>query len=279
MNSPPPHELHSPERPVRSDYSRDRTYARRRLMTICVLALILGGAGYAFFGRSAPSPSEIPTIHAEGEYRQKPEDPGGIDIPNQDVRVYEQLEGKSGIPRVEHLLPPPETPKVIEPPPSAPVPTAVPETPAVPLSVPPLVVESAPVTTTVDKPQSPPPETSAPDKGPVPVLKKEAAPKKETGTLTDVIAKINQNAPVSEDKAVLQLASVPGEGQAQALLDKLRQKYAAQLGKTSLRLVRADLGSKGVYYRVQSEPLVKEEAARICAALKKSNAGCILVGK
>ena len=109
---PPSPELFVSERPVHSDYARERAYARRRIVTLIVLAFVLGGAGYAFWGRGAPNPADIPTIKAEGAYKQKPTEPGGIDIPHQDVRVYDQLESKKAVaPQIEHLLPPPEVPK------------------------------------------------------------------------------------------------------------------------------------------------------------------------
>ena len=78
------------------------------------ILLLVGGAGLRYlFNRPTPlRPGEIPTIVAEGPYKTKPEQPGGIDIPHQDVQVYQSLDSKDDVtPPVEHLLPPPETPQ------------------------------------------------------------------------------------------------------------------------------------------------------------------------
>ena len=57
----------------------------------------------------------------------------------------------------------------------------------------------------------------------------------------------------------------------------LQEKYSSALNGASLHLARADLGTKGIYYRIQSQPLTEEGANRICSSLKQMNAGCILV--
>ena len=75
----------------------------------------------------------------------------------------------------------------------------------------------------------------------------------------------------------MQLASVPDEANAHHMMAELESKYADTLGGVKLRVVRADLGGKGVYYRIQSQRVSKEQAEQICASIKKQNAGCIIV--
>ena len=323
MNRRSQHELFVSERPVRSEYGAERSYARRRLTTVIVLALALGGAGYAFWGRGAPNPADIPTIKTEGSYKQKPADPGGIDIPHQDVRVYDQLESKNGTaPQIEHLLPPPETPK--ETPkettpaaaPPAPLPTAniAPATAPVPTSAPVAAVSAtpsnvgilpgesapkpvdttvAPVPASVPVPSPPVAAVPAPALPPQPPA---AAPKAATLSIEQVIKNTTAKSPTpsatpavasapppkaspAAGSAAIQLASLPNEAQARAMMEKLQQKYAAKLGSAKLRVVRADLGSRGIYYRIQSQSLAEGEANRVCSSLKQINAGCILVAK
>lgn len=351
MTRPPQHELFVSERPVHSEDAMERVYARRRRMTVAVLALIVAGALYAFSGGGPTNPSDIPTIKADGTVRQKPADPGGIDIPHQDVRVYDQLEGKrDNAQAVEHLLPPPEVPKEAPPSPradgvaptvdaSAPVPTAAPvapvtETPA-PVAAPTAAAKpgaksaakdeildrsaaAKSVSTTVAVPPAPAavpaplPEAAAPaPSSPAPaslavpaasaaasvktpkapaappvtidqLLNRDAVPAKAD----DKVAKTDKTeiaapktAPVAAGKAVIQLASMPNEAQAQATMKSLQQKHAQALGGVSLHVVRADLGGRGVYYRIQSQGIAESDAARICSSLKQANAGCILVRK
>ena len=219
------------------------------------------GEGLRSFWRGKLNPADIPTIKSNGAYRQKPADPGGIDIPNQDVRVYEQLEGKNGASYVEHLLPPPETPKESRPaPPPAAIPDAVATAAPTPLAAPVAVVTPSlqphalqqadvlknasgakPVSTTADKAPEPPKAPVVVNKPPV-ALKPSA--KKEVVSFDDVIARINKKEPltavsVPAGKAVFQLASLPDEKQARDMMGKLRQKYGSQLGKASLHVLRA----------------------------------------
>lgn len=365
MTEPQP-KLFVSERPVRSDFETERVYARRRVMTVVVLASLLGGGAYALWG--GKKSGEIPTITAEGPYKEKPAEPGGIDIPHQNVRVYDQLEGKKSEPQVEHLLPPPETPKEApiaasqttpkEQPPAfesiaAPPPAAAPASPvgiAPPsaLSVP--AVASAPTeaankpeaekseakpkeadilpatplkkidtTVSVPTPAAPlakakeaktaPKETPKVQEKTIEQLINDLSPKaaSSVGAPPAVPAASSAPAPVADDappppavqakpaptksapedkasaaasaKAAIQVASLPSEAQARAMMEKMQKKYAAELRGAKLRIVRADLGSKGVYYRIQSQTLSGAEANRICASLKRSNAGCIFVAR
>ncbi|MDZ5648480.1 SPOR domain-containing protein [Nitrospirillum sp. BR 11828] len=75
----------------------------------------------------------------------------------------------------------------------------------------------------------------------------------------------------------LQFASIPSEPQAEAEMQRIQRKHAAVLGGLSLRLVKADLGAKGIYYRVQSGPVDEAQAKRICEAVKAAKDGCIPV--
>ena len=104
------------EQPIQSDFARQsQSYAIRRMITVGVLLFMVGGGlFFAFRQSSSDNPSEIPLIKADGgSFKQRPEQPGGIDIPNQDVRVYQELDNKNGSKeQVEHLLPPPETPQI-----------------------------------------------------------------------------------------------------------------------------------------------------------------------
>lgn len=309
MNRFSRHELFSFSHPVRPDFPQGPDYARRRVITVIVLLLVLGAAAYALWGPSRPTdPADIPTIKAEGEYKQKPSDPGGIDIPHQDVRVYDQLEGKNApAPMVEHLLPPPEMPNEVPLPPvaaaqSAPadltpprtqktdallnaqaakrVDTTVEKAQASPVVTPPVLAETPKtpaVSASVKAVDLPKAAAPAPVKVPEASKIDKPAVKAETSSVEKVIEKIN--AKTQTGNTVIQMASSSNEAQARALMEQLQKKYASQLGSVKLRVTRDDLGSKGVFYRIQSETLAKDEAGRLCSSLKKLHAGCILVGK
>ena len=87
----------------------------RRVLRIAgalvVMGMFAGGLWFAYTlgmrhtGGSANS-GEIPLIHADNRpIKIKPENPGGMQIPDRDMFIYGQQR-----PEVEHLLPPPEQP-------------------------------------------------------------------------------------------------------------------------------------------------------------------------
>lgn len=351
----------------RSDKGRQRAYARRRHITLAVLVLIVCGIVHFASNHSPSSPATVPTIKAEGDYKQKPENPGGIDIPHQDVEIYKKFENKTTEPAgVEHLLPPPETPQdvphalthveksaplgpnAVTPtvdkavvdktlPEASTLPAALPtidknavpvaEVPTAKSSTPPPLIKSSAtdaildgaknsknVATTVTpsalpavgvapspSPTSPlmaPDQTTTAENKSTPqsindLLKREdandapvKAPVKETvvkpaspsaSTSISPVSGTGASSTAASGTVAVQLASVPDQAQAQSLLQNLGQKYAGELSGVTLRLARADLGARGVYYRIQGQNLSEEAATHICAALKKKNAGCILV--
>ncbi|MFY9287834.1 MAG: SPOR domain-containing protein [Alphaproteobacteria bacterium] len=297
MIDPKPPELFA-ERPVRSDFARrGPPYIVRRLMTLGVLAALLGLGLYWGFMREpeVKAPEEIPTIKSEGTYKERPEEPGGLDIPHQDVQVYQALDPNkaSAKPEIEHLLPPPETPLASAALP--PVQQSASTTPPLesltsssappPQSVP-AVTPSAPVVTTVMKSEpAPKVEEKAPAEEVKPASEKivvaPPVPPAEPKTIDQVIKRVTTNkataSAASSGYVAVQLASLPDQSSAQTMTAKLQSKYSSVLGSSKLHVVRADLGSKGVYYRIQSHTMSEDQAKSICANLKSMKAGCIIV--
>lgn len=263
------------ERPVRSEFTRrGPSYAMRRRITVAVLLAVIGGGLYWKFGAIGPAnPGAIPFIKAEGAYKQRPERPGGIDIPHQDVQVYRELDGNGAAkPVTEHLLPPPETPQA--PASAAPVQTTAHAVSTVEsLAAPPAKPDLAPTS-----PPAPAVATTVTPTTPAPAQPMQAVPaataKPAPKTIEDVIKTVT--AP-GKAGPVIQLASIPDRAAAQATLERLQVKYAGILKPDRLRLVKADLGEKRIYYRIQSSPLSAARAQDLCAALKQLKAGCIVV--
>jgi hypothetical protein len=81
------------------------------------------------------------------------------------------------------------------------------------------------------------------------------------------------NAARGESGFSVQLASSPSESDARATLSRLQRQFPS-LGGGSVR--RADLGAKGIYYRVRVGPLTRDAADKICTQLKAGGAECIL---
>lgn len=153
-------------------------------------------------------------------------------------------------------------------------------------------VASAPVTAPVPPPSASRPAPSRPDMAKeaakaetpkVEAAKGEAprpAPAPALQVLTPPAASAPQAAsppPGGGGALRLQFASVPSDTQAVAEAQRIQRKHAAVLGGVALHIVRADLGAKGIYYRVQAGPLDEAQARRLCDAVKAGGDNCIPV--
>ncbi|MDD5586121.1 MAG: SPOR domain-containing protein [Alphaproteobacteria bacterium] len=282
--------------PVRSDFTRVQhrpLLGRRRIMLLALLVGIAGGLiAYWQFGTDAgEAPVEIPTIKAEGPVKQRPEQPGGIEIPHQNETVFQRIDNTSTgkQPVVEHLLPPPEEPKPVSAEASttaASVPSPAPVSPVTPSpganAVEPesLAGVAAASPQSTEKPETPDasplssvetPSKPAETKSPAPAPKAVTKPK-TTGNLPK---EMFTGQPVKG--FFVQLGSFPSQETAKTQLAKLQKKYADTLGEVHLQLKRVDLGTKGVYFRIQGGPMQDAKARSVCATLWSQKAPCIVV--
>ena len=103
-----------------------------------------------------------------------------------------------------------------------------------------------------------------------------AAPPADQAPKSDSAAKAAVK-PSSGGTHKIQLVATRTEEEAKAELQRLRGKHGDVLGKLNVSIVRADLGEKGVFYRVQAGPLDPDGAKAACAQLRQQNAGCLVV--
>jgi hypothetical protein len=76
---------------------------------------------------------------------------------------------------------------------------------------------------------------------------------------------------------VVQISSQRSESEAQASFRALQAKYPGVLGSRQPLIRRADLGSKGVFYRAQVGPFASaEDANQLCSNLKAAGGQCIV---
>ena len=306
---------------------------------VAALAVFAGILWYAYdWGMGQLETVDLPVIVADTTpIKSRPEDPGGIEVPNQDVAVLNDPVPDPTKPQAERLLPPPETPPPpqIETPPSATVAEAEellrppPETAAVPtvkaptakVALPPDTPQVAPEATpesvlpapeTVPEaapeaaPEPAPPEAeAAPDQVPPeaavvqsvpeppapppvpPAAKPAAEPASET--LPPVAAPVTApvTAPVAPQVAalpeattggfVVQLISIRSRDRARPAWAKLQKAHPALMGNRELTIQKADLGDRGVYYRVRAGFFAKRASARdLCNALKTRGQDCLV---
>jgi hypothetical protein len=249
---------------------------RRRLLAAAGVLIVIGAGGGFWAMRRVLLPGatsvEVPLIRADDEpTRKRPAEPGGISVPDQDSLVLNRSE-----PKVERLLPPPETP--VARPARAPAPEARPPASG---AASPVVASTAPVPTVL----APPP---ASDAGPAPTAPASEAPA-STGppAAADHTAKVAALPPAAAAASTtlppgkgyrLQLGSVRSPEAAKQEWQRLQQKNRDVLGSLGFATVRADLGERGIYYRIQAGPLADAASGqRVCEALKQRGLGCLLV--
>lgn len=264
-------------------------------VSVAGVLIFAGGVLYLFGGGigGAVSGGPPPTLEADPSPTKTRPTEGGLD---EEVRpdrlVYERLAGVTR-PSVERLLPAPEMPM--------PRPIVVPDVPAEPeapvrpvlLSPPPAPAPQA--TTMTEAPSrgnadhdpgsasgpaqsapaqsvvvAPPPVTAAVSKAPPPAAA--SAPKLPEPKASE--PKLNAD---GAGKWRIQLASVRSEAEATSEWRRLAARHADVLGGVSMLLTKADLGDRGVYYRVQGAGVDEARARSICDRLKSQNVGCVVV--
>src|SRR5947207_11803228 len=226
------------------------------VLTAVVMALFAGGLWFFYHQGARQSAvsgpgGEVPLIRADDRpMKIKPDQPGGMPVPDQNVSVYNE---KPGAAPVEKLLPPPEQP----------MPRPVPRETAAPPAPSTAPAQSAPAATAA--PQQQAAATIAAPKAPA-----KPAPAKEPAAAAP--AKSVPAGPVR-----LQLASLRTPEAAKEEWSRLKREHPELPGRLTAVAVKADLGDKGVWYRVQTQSFDNAAAAeRLCADLKKQNIGCSL---
>ena len=117
-DTPSPQE--PPEQPEPAEPAvEERAESRRpRLLPVWLLlgAAVLAGGAWAVTdrmggGSSSPDEASVPLITASAEpWKVRPDDPGGMEIPNQGTLIYETLTTADPEEAPERILPPPEEP-------------------------------------------------------------------------------------------------------------------------------------------------------------------------
>lgn len=227
---------------------------RTPLVMLAIIALLVLFAGVVFLaykqGLKQGAMNNPPIIRADNSpIKEAPENPGGIKIPHQDRSVYDRISGTDGDntgQEAEHLLPSPEEPIQITPQQQA-APAGAPVAPETQATVPD-VKSGEPSQTIIVKPA---PVT--------PVKPVSAAPVAATG----------------KGDYVVQLAAFRDEPSARAAYAKLQDKFPA-LKSLSADIQKADLGAKGIYYRLRAGYLAKADAAALCDDLAAQKQACFV---
>lgn len=239
-----------------------------------------------------------PLIRADqGPTKVAPENPGGMQVPNQDKQIYERITGNTNQqgPQTERLLPPPERPI------APPAPTAAPSAPQPNVAVAPTGNGAANggVTIPMRPTNGVPNQTTAPSPVPSPSVVGSTETKsadQSVETAAEKTAEKGTEKPASTQTAAapkpaarvaspggtakVQLASLKDQAAAQSTWSQLQKKYPDILGDLSPSYERVEIPNKGTFIRLQAGPLKDRAAAQaVCQQLAAKNQGCIVVGR
>lgn len=260
---------------------------RRVFIGIAVLGLVIILIAVVFSSvpnKSDPGdPGALPLIRADkSPFKIKPEDPGGMAVPNKDSTIFETLKGTSQG-ETENLLEDDADTAAVK---AREEVVAKVETKTEPLVDVDPTKSNAP---SDDELENVPPQPKAVADTEI-VKKEEPAPKVEPKKETSIIdtlkeegkAAVKKEEPKPVAKPVasggstyIQLASVKSEADANKQWAGFKSKNP-ELSNLSLKVQKADLGAKGIYYRIQAGPLSPENASSTCAAIKSRGGSCLV---
>ena len=251
---------------------------------VLALALVTG----AVLWYSYPKEKEkqelgaVPIVRADaGPYKVAPDEPGGMEIAHRDSTVFETLRGDGDAGRkVESLLPESEKPlereslfaglNTAE--------TAADITDDKPFEAAERFTEVAPAALAESEPAAAVvAEAKLEEETPETKAQAAEAAKTEPAAGVETFGKDKYDAPATH---YIQLLSVKSESDAKTGWEKMKKQFSSQLGGLGVRVQKADLGERGVYYRLQAGPVAQAKAKSICAALDgKRQGGCIVVSR
>jgi hypothetical protein len=251
------------------EYSRPDRRLPKIFLSMLAMALFAGGLWFAYVqGTRHPAPGVqagvqgdvqgdgVALIRAdERPTKVKPDQPGGMAIPDQNVSLYNE---KPGGAQVENLLP------------AAPQPMPRPAPAPKEAAVAPPPIPPAPAAPVASSPASAPaaaPAASSPAK---PAAKAAPQPKQPASVAAPA-------APPGKGPIQLRLASLRSPEAAREEWARLKRENSDLLGNLTAVAVRTDLGDQGIYYRIQAGSFGDAAAAeKLCGELKRRKLGCIL---
>lgn len=276
-----------------------------KLVVLATFTGFLALAWYAYqTGTQSLSDEDLVLVEADKTpMKEKPADPGGMKFPNQDKTIFETFASNAGTPpKVEHVMPAPEEPlprvldtsetktwineklKKTEDAQSKPVQTAMKDGTSLVKEVPPPVAASTPAPTEkVEKPAVEQPKVSekAPEKAPEAITsytaeKQAPKPEKKEAKKEEKPKKRETAKSVGGSGAKVQLGAYRSEEEAEAAFAKMQKKFS-ELEEMDAIIVKADLGAKGVYYRLRVGGFADAASAKeFCGELSGKGQACIL---
>jgi cell division protein FtsN len=233
------------------------------VISLLVLAAFGGVVWLAYNNGVARGRADVPATLAAVSSEQPAVAPGSGAIGPKQIKIYQQQAGSeedtdqqaATAPPAQLNTPPPalrshpdETKPAVQPPPAAPPVKSVAAPPVKPAAAPPVKSVAAP------------PVKSAAE---TPVKQPVATPVKSVAS------------PAAGGAYLLQIGSFTSQSDADAAWKTFRGKHASLLAGFGPNVQKADLGDKGVWYRLRVGSFAdKDAAAALCDRLKAEGAAC-----
>ena len=151
---------------------------------------------------------------------------------------------------------------------TAALPSANPEAPALQVAATPPAVETKAV-------EQPAKQANGTERETLPTKPKNAVAEQKAAKPIQVAQPRMQELP--EDSYVIQVASLRSEKEAEGFWSKAQAKHPDLLETMPLYVERADLGDRGIYFRVQTGPFPSKATAQdLCGQLKSAGQDCIV---
>ncbi|MBR5129930.1 MAG: SPOR domain-containing protein [Alphaproteobacteria bacterium] len=233
--------------------------------------LTIALAGFFMFGSDTEGTNEIITINATAEpVKVKPENHGGMIIPDQDKVVYNRIRTNDVNTKVENLFPEPEQPIM---PNILAIEKNAPSSEFIAMdevqSFDPLTQE------TVVEPVAKAETVAVPQKVEQVVLAEAQVVKVE---VPKIVEKKITKTEATETKSVwtAQLMSSSNKQTVEKAWPKILAKHKALLSNMSYKIVKADIAGKGTFYRLQVGNFnTRDMANALCKKLKAQKQDCI----
>ncbi len=271
-----------------------------------LVAAVAVGSGVTWLlmssGESGGTASAPPLIRAdEKPIKVYPESPGGMNVDNADKLVYSRLRGETHKGEVERILPEPERPQKPEPlelpTPSSSAPAALPSGRSAsdgaeaderagvssgPTQLAPGADEAEEQPVEAAPPPKPAPAPKAAEAKPTQVAQAKPVPTPPPAPKATPKPEPTQKPATTPAPATgrfqVQLLAARSAEDAQGAWKKIQAKNSDVLGGLSSSVAKADLGDRGIFYRLRVGPLASEAKAQsLCSALSSRNVSCLII--
>ena len=252
------------------------------IVLFVVVSVFVSLAWYSYHvGKESVKEDDLLVVEADSApVKEKPLDPGGMKIPNQDKTIFETFSSNKPPAQVERVLPPPEEPITSK--------AELEET--IGHNTNKQAVEVAHATTReTEKEQikslkfetAPKPEPAKPTE--VKAVEVKSVEVKSVEHKTDTVKTTEEkplekkhSEPAKTGAVKIQLGAYGSDSEARGVWAKLQKKIPA-LSSRSPIIVRADVQGKGVFYRLRVGGFAsKDDAKKFCKNLSDSGQACIL---